>query len=167
MPLRSVSNVIYRNRRPILAVCVILAAWAVIGAPNLGSIYSVNRYIDIRSGEVRSDRRLGSILIYRHVATTEFSELVKRLGVDIAPPEWRQLSAKYYPSLAREDFQYTGAVEACNEAERRVVTDTGSRAAEQEIIVRYLRLLASGNIRAIENDTEMRGNGARGINTKG
>ena len=91
-----------------LALCVvILVLLAIVLFPLLGShrVYRVRTYIDINSGDVRTETTICSLPINDEIRVTQFSQEVRRLGVAIPKnPKWKPVVTR---GLTGSDLGHT------------------------------------------------------------
>lgn len=122
--------------------------------PNIADIYCRTMSIDVNSGDIRREGRLGSFVVYSETAQTRFSVTVRRFGLDKKPPNWHVTAAKYFPSSGRVDFVYTGSVEECDSAAVRILDYTAGGAEQKRLTEEYLAMLRVGSIPDMRLDTE-------------
>lgn len=87
-----------RPRIAHLTLCIgILVLLAIVLFPLLGDhrIYRTTTYIDVNSGDVRTETTICSFRVSDEIRVTQFSQEVRRLGIPIPEnPAWRPVVTK-------------------------------------------------------------------------
>jgi len=131
-------------------VTAIACCWFAIGHPPLGEIGTSKYWIDVNTGDTKIEHYLGTRKVSSNVVQTEFSERVRRYGLELHPPVWQQWAQRNYISSLHINFVFGGAKSVCSHVGRMIEVFEVNDERAKPLVGKYLQLLRQGRIRDME-----------------
>jgi len=138
-----------------MSALVFVSVYAISTALDVPSRISVDRrFIDLNSGDIRSEEVFLGIVVSSSVQQNGFSRDVRRFGLNALPANWQELSAISSGTNRRLTFACTGADEDCRSVMNLVAARHSDDSELRKIIVKYMSLLKAGNVTKMQAELQ-------------